>query len=159
MIDSEGRPTPRAELAEAEELFRSTEEDWQRERDAMLAVCVSCHPDELARSELEKGDAIIRESDRILAGAIRLVRNSRREPSVEEPRGSAEPYPDLLSPEDAPEPIEQELAKMFFEHRMRAFQESFHGSHSDGGQADGLAAMRRTLADMEELARELRETR
>ncbi len=39
----------------------------------MLATCSQCHSDAFAKSELAKGDDMIREADHLMAEAIRIV--------------------------------------------------------------------------------------
>ena len=50
-----------------------TQEDWQKERDKMVKTCNQCHSVNFAKAELEKGDQMIREADRLMAEGIRIV--------------------------------------------------------------------------------------
>ena len=88
----------RLDAVKQADVVRLTHEDWQNERDRMIEVCEQCHSGNLVRAELEKGDEMIREADRLLAF------------------------------HDAPSVIEQRLFKMHLEHRMRAFQGVFHNN-------------------------------
>jgi hypothetical protein len=66
-------------------------------------------------------------------------------------------FPDLLTFHDAPTVIEQKLFVMFLEHRMRAFQGSFHGN-PDYALWYGWSEMQRDLTEIKTLAKELRES-
>ena len=57
----------------------------------------------------------------------------------------------LLTLYDTPTVIEQKLFVMFFEHRMRAFQGTFH-VNPDYAELYGWSEMRRDLADIKSLA-------
>ncbi|MFQ6108409.1 MAG: cytochrome C, partial [Candidatus Aminicenantales bacterium] len=109
-----------------------------------------------ARKELEKGDQIIRESDRLLAEAIRTVAALYKDGILSKPENYAYPFPDLLTFHDAPTPIEQKLFVMFLEHRMRAFQGAFH-ANPDYALWYGWSEMVRDLTEIKAMAEELRE--
>mgnify|MGYP002260438942 CR=1 FL=1 len=66
-------------------------------------------------------------------------------------------YPDLLTFYDAKTPVEQILYVMFLEHRMRAFQGTFH-ANPDYALWYGWSEMQRDLTEIKEKAAELRET-
>ncbi|MEN8197871.1 MAG: glycerol-3-phosphate dehydrogenase C-terminal domain-containing protein, partial [Pseudomonadota bacterium] len=59
--------------------------DWQRERDKMLATCGQCHSANFAKGELEKGDDMIRQADRLMAEAIRIVADLYENGLLEKP--------------------------------------------------------------------------
>ena len=67
----------------------------------------------------------------------------------------AYPFPDLLAFHDAPTPIEQKLFVMFLEHRMRAFQGTFH-ANPDYALWYGWSEMRMDLTEIKAMAEELR---
>lgn len=69
---------------------------------------------------------------------------------------AAYPFPDLLTFHDAPTPIEQRLFVMFLEHRMRAFQGTFH-ANPDYALWYGWSEMRRDLTGIQAMAHELRQ--
>src|SRR3990170_2637482 len=60
VLDPQGNPTARLEAVKAADLARLTQESWQAERDKMITVCRQCHSANFARTELGKGDAIIK---------------------------------------------------------------------------------------------------
>ncbi len=122
VLDPEGKPTPRLEVVKQADVARLTQEDWQHERDRMIRICEQCHSSNLVKAELKKGDEMIRETDRLLAEAIRIIASLYRDGILRKPDHYAYDFPDLLAFHDAPSTIEQRLFKMHLEHRMRAFQ-------------------------------------
>jgi hypothetical protein len=158
VLDPSGQPTARLEVVEATDLARLTQEAWDKERNAMSQVCSRCHSANFARAELQKGDDMIREADRLLAEAIRIVAGLYEDGTLEKPEGYAYAFPDLLTFHDAPTPIEQELFVMHLEHRMRAFQGTFH-SNPDYALWYGWSEMVRSLARIEQMAEDMRRHR
>jgi len=155
VLDPDGKPTPRLEVVKAADVVRLTQEDWQKERDKMVKTCNQCHSVNFAKAELGKGDMMIREADRLMAEAIRIVADLYKEGILTKPKNYAYAFPDLLTFNDAPTPIELELFKMFLEHRMRTFQGTFH-ANPDYAFWYGWSSMQRDLTDIKEMARELR---
>jgi hypothetical protein len=125
------------------------------ERDKMLQVCNQCHSMNFARGELEKGDQMIKEADHLLAEAIRVIAGLYQDGILEQPEGYAYAFPDLLTFHDAPTAIEQELFVMHLEHRMRAFQGTFH-ANPDYALWYGWSEMVRSLTAIREMAEEMR---
>jgi hydroxylamine dehydrogenase len=154
-FDSEETPTRRLELLKAADMARLTEEDWQRERDRMVKICNRCHSLNFAKAELAKGDRMIAEADRLMAEAIREVAELYQEGILPPPQSDSRPFPDLLTFHDAPTRIEQKLSAMFFQHRMRAFQGTFH-ANPDYALWHGWSELRRSLTEIREMAAELR---
>jgi hypothetical protein len=155
VLDPAGNPTPRLEVVKGADLARLTEEDWQRERDKMVATCGQCHSENFARGVLAQGDDLIRESDRLMARAIRTVAGLYRDGVLPVPASYAHPFPDLLTFHDAPTTVEQKLFVMFLEHRMRTFQGAFH-ANPDYALWYGWSEMVRDLAEITKDAGELR---
>ncbi len=127
-LDPKGRETPRFDALKTLDVFRTTQADWEREREKMLSACSRCHSSSFARRELEKGDRMIREADILMAKAIETVAGLYEDGTLKKPDAYAYPYPDLLAFHDAPTGIEHRLFQMFMKHRMRAFQGSFHAN-------------------------------
>ena len=72
-------------------------------------------------------------------------------------REAAIPTPETCAAcHDAPTPIEQKLFVMFLEHRMRAFQGTFH-ANPDYSLWYGWSEMVRDLADIKSSAEEMRQ--
>lgn len=155
VLDPKGNPTDRLEAVKAADIARLTQEDWQAERDRMLAVCSNCHATRFAGQELEKGDQMIQEADRLMAKAIRIVAGLYQGGVLKKSESYAYPFPDLLTFHDAPTVIEQKLFMMFLKHRMRAFQGVFH-SNPDYALWYGWSAMQRDLTEIKELAASMR---
>lgn len=155
VLNPEGNPTARLDVVKAANLARLTQEDWQKERDKMLKTCNECHSLNFAKAELEKGDQMIKEADRLMAEAIQIVADLYKDGMLKKPDSYAYPFPDLLAFHDAPTPIEQKLFVMFLEHRMRTFQGTFH-ANPDYALWYGWSEMRRSLSEIKQKASELR---
>jgi len=158
VLDPDGKPTSRLEVVKAASVARLTQEDWQKERDKMLAACNRCHSLNFAKGELEKGDRMIQEADRLMAEAIHIVAALYKDGILPKPAGYAYPFPDLLTFHDAPTEIEQKLFVMFLEHRMRTFQGTFH-ANPDYALWYGWSEMQRDLREIRTIAVELRKNR
>jgi cytochrome c553 len=155
VLDPEGKPTARLEVVKAADVARLDQESWQKGRNEMLKVCAGCHAPSFAREQLEKGDDMIRQADRLMAEAIRIVAGLYADGVLAKPAGYAFPFPDLLTFHDAPTVVEQKLFVMFLEHRMRAFQGTFH-ANPDYALWYGWSEMRRDLAEIKEEAARMR---
>jgi cytochrome c553 len=156
VLDPEGKPTGRLDVVKAANVARLTQEDWQKERDKMVKTCNQCHSVNFAKAELTKGDMTIKYADRLMAEAIRTVASLYKEGILPKPKNYAYPFPDLLTFSDAPTVIEQKLFVMFLEHRMRAFQGTFH-ANPDYALWYGWSEMQRDLTEIKEMAAEMRE--
>jgi hypothetical protein len=154
-LDPSGKETARFGVLKDLDVFRATQEGWQKERDRMFANCRQCHSPDFARGELEKSDGMIRESDRLLAEAIEIVAGLYRDKVIAKSPYYSYPYPDLLSFHDAPTAIEQKLYLMFLEHRMRTFQGSFH-SNPDYAFWYGWSKMVSDITEIRKAAADLR---
>ncbi len=155
VLDPEGNPTARLDVVKAADVARLNQEAWQKERDKMLKTCNQCHSLNFAKAELEKGDQMIKEADRLLAEAIRIVAVLYKEGILAKPDHYVHPFPDLLTFHDAPTPIEQKLFVMFLEHRMRTFQGTFH-ANPDYALWYGWSEMQMDLTEIKNMAEELR---
>lgn len=155
VLDPQGNPTKRFDIVKALDIVRLTEEDWQKEHTRMLGVCTDCHAERFAKSELEKGDAMIREADRLMAEAILEVASLYQDLVAVKPEYYGYAYPDVLTFHDAPTVIEQKLFLMFLKYRMRTFQGSFH-NNPDYALWYGWSEMKMTLTEIKELAEEMR---
>ena len=156
VLDPEGKPTARLDVVKAGNVARLTEEEWAAPRERMVKACKGCHSEKYARGELGKGDAMIREADRLMAAALREVAALYADGVPAKPAGFAHAFPDLLQFHESPTPIEQKLWTMFLEHRMRAFQGTFHAS-PDYALWYGWSEMVRDLTEIRAEAKVLRE--
>jgi hydroxylamine dehydrogenase len=156
VLDPDGKPTPRLEVVKAANVARLTQEDWQKQRDKMLKTCNQCHSGNFAKQQLAQGDNMIRDADRLMAEAIRIVAALYKDGLLRKPANYAYPFPDLLTFHDAPTVIEQKLFVMYLEHRMRTFQGTFH-ANPDYALWYGWSEMQRDLTEIKALAADLRE--
>ena len=62
VLDPAGQPTARLDVVKGAQVARLTQEDWQKERDKMIATCKQCHSANFAKAELQKGDQMIKGS-------------------------------------------------------------------------------------------------
>jgi hydroxylamine dehydrogenase len=155
VLDPDGKPTPLVATVQAADLARLTQEDWQAERDKMLKTCNQCHSGNFARQQLEAGDDMIRNADRLMAQAIHIIADLYKDKVLPQPKNYAYPFPNLLTFHDAPTVIEQKLFVMYLEHRMRTFQGTFHAS-PDYALWYGWSEMQRDLTEIRELAEQMR---
>lgn len=156
VLDPDGKPTARVDAVKAADVARLSKEDFQKERNSMIRACTQCHSRTFAQGELEKGDKMIREADRIMAEAIRTVADLYKDGILKKPEAQAFAFPDMLAFHDSPSRIEQELFRMFLEHRMRTFQGTFH-ANPDYALWYGWSAMKQSLSEIKQQAKELRE--
>jgi hypothetical protein len=122
----------------------------------MIDICSGCHSEGMVKTELRKGDAMIREADHLMAEAIRVVASLYDEGLLEKPDHYAYAYPDLLAFHDAPTVVENKLFLMFLKHRMRTFQGAFH-MNPDYTFWYGWSEMVRDLQEIRRLAAEMRD--
>jgi hydroxylamine dehydrogenase len=155
VLDPDGKATDRLEVVKMADVVRLTQQDWEKERFKMVKTCNQCHSINFAKAELEKGDQMIKEADRLMAEAIRIIAALYKDGILPKPKSYAYPFPDLLTFHDAPTVIEQKLFVMFLEHRMRAFQGTFH-ANPDYALWYGWSEMQRDLTEIKTLAEELR---
>jgi len=156
VLDPNGKPTARLDVVKAASVAKLTQDDWQKQRDKMLQTCNQCHSGNFANQQLEQGDHMIRDADRLMAEAIRIVAGLYKDGLLPKPQSYAYPFPDLLTFHDAPTVIEQKLFVMFLEHRMRTFQGTFH-ANPDYALWYGWSEMQRDLTEIKALAADVRE--
>jgi hypothetical protein len=155
VLDPDGNPTKLVDVVKAADVARLTKEDFDRERNKMVKTCGDCHSEKFAKAELEKGDKMIKAVDKLMAEAIRTVASLYKDGILEKPKDYPYAFPLLLTFHDAPTVIEQKLFVMFLEHRMRAFQGTFH-ANPDYALWYGWSEMVRDLAEIKELASQMR---
>ncbi len=153
VLDPEGNPTARLDLVKQAQLVRLTQEEFDLERNKMVETCGECHAESFARAELEKGDQMIREADRLMAQAIEVVGGLYADGIIDIPEDFEYIYPDLLAFYNASTPIEFELHEMYMEYRMRTFKGAFHDNPD---YAIGWATMARSLTEIRQMAEQMR---
>ncbi|WP_328754114.1 multiheme c-type cytochrome [Geomesophilobacter sediminis] len=154
VLDDNGKPTERFEAIQKARLARLTKEEFDRDREKMLTACSACHSKSFAQANLNIGDEVIRDADRIFAESIRTVKALYDEGLLKKPEGWKY-APDLLQFYEAKSSAEQELYLMFLEYRQRAFQGAFH-SNPDYMQWYGWAKMKEAAARIQDDADRLR---
>jgi len=154
ILGSNGEENPLAVTMKAAEVMRFTQEDWQRDRDKMVKVCVQCHSENYVKQQLQAGDDMVRLADHFLAEAIRVVSGLYKDGLLPPPQPERN-YPWLTRFDPPPTLIEQMLETMYLEHRTSAFQGKFHGS-LNYALADGRGKLRQDLDAITDLAKELR---
>ena len=154
VLDEKGNPTPRLEVVKAGKLARLTKEEFQKERDKMTKICSQCHSAAYAKQQLEAGDMVIKDVDKIMAEAIRIVQGLYKDGILQKPEGWTF-APDLLQFYEAKSAAEQDLYVMFLEYRMRAFEGAFH-MNPDYMHWYGWAPMKETLQKIKDEAEKLR---
>ncbi len=156
VLDPAGQPTARLEVVKAAKVARLTQEEWQASRDKMTKICSQCHSANFAKTELDKGDDLIRSADHVMAEGIRIIAGLYQDGLLKKSTNYAAAFPDVLTFHDAPTVIEQKLFVMYLEHRMRTFQGAFH-NNPDYTLWYGWSEMQRDLTEIKERAAELRE--
>jgi len=164
VLDPEtGKPTPLLEAVKTLDLARLTQEAWQIQRDTMLKTCTRCHARSYAQKQLEMGDDMLRQADRLMAQAIDIVAGLYRDGIIHKPKSYPFNYPNLLyfmrtgGDLNRLSHIDQILLKMYLKHRMRTFQGFFH-INPDYAYWYGWAAMVEDLGKIQETARFMRAT-
>jgi len=155
-LGPEGNPAPLFEGIKALRLARLTMDEWQRPRDEMLNTCTQCHSEPYARQNLEMGDAILKQADLKFAQAINTIKGLYKDKLLPHQDYPSFPYPDLLQLYEAPTSIEQDLYRIWFEYRQRAFQGAFH-MNFDYQHWYGWAPLKETALRIEERAGEIRQ--
>jgi len=90
-----------------------------------------------------------------MAEAIRVVAGLYKDGVLAKPKAYSYAFPDLLTFQDAPTPVETRLFVMFLEHRSRSFQGTFHNS-PDYAWWYGYSEMQRDFTDIKYMAQEMR---
>lgn len=155
VLDPQGKPTARLDAVKAADVARLDQASWQTERDKMLKTCNQCHSANFAEAQLRLGDDMIRNADKLMAEAIRIVAGLYKDGTLPKPKNYAAAFPDILTFHDAPTVIEQKLFVMMMEHRMRTFQGTFHAS-PDYALWYGWSEMQRDLTEIREIAADMR---
>jgi hydroxylamine dehydrogenase len=158
VLDPNGKPTALVDTVKAADVARLTQEDWQRERDKMVKTCNQCHSGNFAKQQLEAGDDMVKNADRLMAQAIRVVADLYKDGVLAKPKSYTYAFPNLLTFHDAPTVVEQKLFVMYLEHRMRTFEGTFHAS-PDYALWYGWSEMQRDLTEIKELADQMRKSK
>jgi hypothetical protein len=155
IIDPDLMPTPMFEGSKALDIVRMSQEAWQKERDKMVKTCTRCHSENFAKSELAKGDRMVRETDRLMAEGIRVVAALYKDGILRQAQDNPYPFPNILTLNEAQTPIGLKLSSMFFGSRLNAIQGTFHSSPAFA-YTKGWSVMRGDLTEIKSMAVEMR---
>ncbi|MGE5577078.1 MAG: multiheme c-type cytochrome, partial [Syntrophothermus sp.] len=89
---------------------RQTFAEWQAERQKMLDTCSQCHATSFARRALERGDAVIKESDKVFGQIGTLAMKLHNEKAIDDKTQSA-------------------ILREALAHRFSAYMGTFHGAY------------------------------
>ena len=154
-LDLTGAETKRLEGMKRVEAIQSSEETWQASRTRMISACSQCHSERFATTQLENGDEMIKNADRLMAEAIRTVAYLYEDGVLVKPDDYDRPFPDLLSLHNAPTMIELKLFEMFQNHRANTILGTFHGN-PQYTLWHGWSEMVSDLTEIRELAETMR---
>ena len=154
VLDDKGNPTERLEAVKVAKVARLSKEEFDSERNKMIDVCTKCHSKNYAETNLNAGDEIIREVDKIFADSIRTVKALYDDGILQKPEGWKY-TPDLLQFYEAKTGMEQELYLIFLEYRQRTFQGAFH-NNPDYMHWYGWAKVKEAAARIKEEAARVR---
>jgi hydroxylamine dehydrogenase len=154
VLDDKGNPTARLDLVKAGKVARLTKEEFQKERDKMIAVCARCHGAGYAKKQLDEADLVVKDMDKLMAEAIRVMQGLYKDGILAKPADWTT-APDLLQFYEAKSSVEQDLYVMFLEYRMRTFEGAFH-MNPDYMHWYGWAPMKETLQKIKDEAAKMR---
>ncbi|MBN2419171.1 MAG: cytochrome C [Deltaproteobacteria bacterium] len=153
-----GKPTDRMDIVKEIGLARLTAEEFKEERDKIIGRCTHCHSENYARTQLEMGDRIIQQADRLMAQGIEIVARLYKDGIIKKPAHYKFAYPDFLYFKQTGDSyIDQVLFRMYMKYRMRTYQGVFH-ANPDYAYWYGWAAMTKSLNEIKELDRTIRAT-
>lgn len=98
---------------------------------------------------------MLKEVNRVFAEAIEIVAGLRRDGIIKVKDGEGV-YPQLLKFYEVDSKVEQVLYEMFMDHRMKAFQATYH-MNPDFATWYGYAKMKKDLTEIKELAANMRQ--
>ena len=154
VLDEKGTPTARLDLVKAGRVARLDKEEFQKERDKMINICSQCHGRSYAKAQLDAGDKVVKDIDKLMAEAIREVQGLYKDGVLKKPADWSF-APDLLQFYEAKTSVEQDLYVMFLEYRMRAFEGAFH-MNPDYMHWYGWAPMKETLQKIKDESSKLK---
>jgi len=154
VLDPDGKPTPRLDVVKAGKMARLDKESFDAEQKRFTDACQKCHAPYFVESNIRNAELMIKESDKLFAEAIEIVAGLYKDGIIKK-RADYPAYPDLLAFYDVSTKIEQLLYTMFMDHRMKAFQGSFH-INPDYSTWYGYAKIKKGLVEIRELAKKMR---
>ncbi|MBN1930387.1 MAG: cytochrome c3 family protein [Desulfobacterales bacterium] len=155
VLDPAGNPTARLDIVKNAKMARLTKDEFQAERERYVNICRQCHSPNFVSENIRNADLMLKEADKLFAEAIEIVAGLYQDGFIQK-RKEYSAYPDLLTFYDVNTKIEQTLYEMFMDHRMKAFQSTFH-LNSDYATWYGYAKMKKDLVEIKELEKKMRE--
>ncbi len=154
VLDADGKPTPLLDVVKAGDMARLDKASFAAERKRITDTCRKCHARRFVDENIANADAMLKQADKLFAEAIEIVAGLRRDGIIPVKKGEGV-YPQLLSFYEVDTEIEQTLYEMFMDHRMKAFQATFH-MNPDYATWYGFAKMNKDLVAIREMARDMR---
>ncbi len=154
VLDEKGEFTPLLDVVKAGDMVRLDRADFDAERRRITDRCKECHGASFVEANIKNADLMLKEINKLFAEAIEIVAGLRRDGIIEVKEGEGV-YPQLLQFYEVDTHIEQILYEMFMDHRMKAFQATYH-MNPDYATWYGYAKMKKDLAEIKELDREMR---
>lgn len=155
VLDPDGQPTGRLDVVKAGKVARLDSASFAVERARYVEICERCHTPGFVAANFKQADAMVKEIDKIFAEAIEIVAGLYRDGVIVDPARPGARYPDLLAFYEVPTHIEEILYEMFMDHRMKAFQATFH-MNPDYATWYGYAKLKKDLVEIRELAGTMR---
>jgi hypothetical protein len=156
VLDPNGKPTARLDVVKAGKVARLTKEDFDAERKRIVDVCKECHSPSFVDANIQNADKMVKAADKLFSEAIAIVAGLYQDGIIQKKPGQAYAYPDLLTFYDVNTKVEEILYEMFMDHRMKAFEATFH-MNPDYATWYGYAKMKKDLVEIKELAQEMRQ--
>jgi hydroxylamine dehydrogenase len=152
LIDKEGHPTALLTELQAKGIIHVKPEEWTQFRKEMVEICGKCHGRFFAREKLSQRDAIVKETDKLMADAIQIVETLYQKSILARP--DIRPIsPDLLGLYSPPNPLEEKLWEMFLRHRIILLHGAFH-NNPDFTSNYGWVKLKAAYGDVKRMARE-----
>ncbi len=155
VLDPDGKPTGRLDVVKAGKVARLSKEEFDKERARVREACLKCHNSKFVDDNFKNADAMLKEIDKIFAEAIEIVAGLYKDGIIKKKPDQPYAYPDLLTFYEVNTKIEEVLYEMFMDHRMKAFQATFH-MNPDYATWYGYAKLKKDLTIIKELAEDMR---
>jgi len=152
VLDADGNPTARLDVVKAGKVARLSAADFQAERQRYVTACEKCHSPNFVVQNFKNADQMVKASDKLFAEAIETVAGLYQDGIIGD---GTRQYPDLLAFYDVHTEIEEHLYEMFMDHRMKAFQATFH-MNPDYATWYGFAKLKKDLVEIREMAARMR---
>ncbi len=150
VLDAKGGDGPRLGAVQDAGMAHLDKLDYENERARLTGACRQCHGPPFVNENMDRRDALLRESDELCAEAVRVVA-PLYEAGLLAPTANGK-FPDLVLA-DRGSPIERKLAAMFFEDRARLIATGFHMSPK---YVEWRSALAKDLDEVKRTAAELR---